>query len=162
LGNCASGAGDRFILRRVLGTSPGAWARRCTPLLAATFALAFAGCGDLSRDELGRGIDSIDSIANEGAILAGHSADDRTTVNFVRAHAEVLSNDAEHEQEKLHDSTVDPALQAALTQAILLAGDAAQALDQLRVAPLDSKESRSAQQLLERTAQRASKLGEKI
>jgi hypothetical protein len=137
-------------------------AGRCALAVAVVLAFGCAGCGDLSRDELGRGIDSIDSIANEGAILAQHSADDRTTVNFVRAHAEVLSNDAEHEQEKLHDSTVDPALQDALSQAILLAGDAAQALDQLRVAPLDSKESRSAQQLLERTAKRASKLGEEL
>jgi predicted outer membrane protein len=131
-------------------------------LIVAILALGTAGCGDLSRDELGRGVDTIDSIANEGAILAGHSAQDRSTVNFVRAQAEVLSDDAQHEQEKLHDSTVAPDLQDKLSQAILLAGDASEALDQLRESPLDAKQSGSAQALLERTAERAKRLGDEF
>src|SRR5215208_6514539 len=77
--------------------------RRVVSLLVIVCALAGCG-GPVQREELGRGIDSLRSIAAEGSVLARGVADNRTRSAFVRVQTRALSDDADHEAEKLNDA----------------------------------------------------------
>jgi hypothetical protein len=109
-----------------------------TVVAIAGCATALAGCGPLDREEFTRGVKTIRSLSAEGALIADGAARDRTKITFVRVHAADLSDEAQHESEKLHDATPSRSLpDRDVARAILIAGDAGSALDDLRVAPDD-------------------------
>jgi hypothetical protein len=77
------------------------------PLLLAALAFAWSGCGDLSNDELNRGVESISALAAQGQLVANGVARDATKTTYARVMARTLSEQAEHEAEKLADATLE-------------------------------------------------------
>ena len=111
---------------------------RRLPLLLAVVVGA-TGCGDLSRDELGRRVDSLSAIAAEGRLIARDVARDRTRSTFVRVQARTLGEAATHEAEKVTDATPAPGTDAHRRRAVALAEDLAGALDELATHPGDER-----------------------
>src|SRR3954454_18928676 len=87
--------------------------RRLVVVLVIVVAWAAAGCGDLSRGELERGVGSLGAISAEGELLARDISRHRTKKTFARVRARELAEDADHEAEKLHDATPAPDVAAA-------------------------------------------------
>jgi hypothetical protein len=128
-----------------------------TLLLAATL----AGCGGPIRsEELGRSVQTLESSAAEGALLARDVARDRTKATFARAHSRDLSETVDHEAEKLHDASADGGVAAAKARAVSLAGAISQALGDLATAPDSEDAGRQAGAALTRLAYRAGRLAE--
>jgi hypothetical protein len=124
--------------------------RALAGLAAAIACAALTGCGDLSRDELGRGVDSLTAIAAEGRLVARDVAHDRTKSTFVRVHAGELSGEAEHEAEKLTDAHPAPGTNAHRLQAVRLAERLSSALSELQTHPGEEARGRRAgRQLVE-------------
>ena len=64
-----------------------------------------AGCGGpMEPQELARSVQTLESSASEGALLADGVARDRTKATFVRAHSRDLGETVDHEAEKLADA----------------------------------------------------------
>ena len=118
--------------------------RRRAGFLAALACAGLTGCGDLSRDELGRGVDSLTAIAAEGRLVARDVAHDRTKATFVRVHAGELSGEAEHEAEKLSDAHPAPGTDVHRLQAVRLAERLSSALSELQTHPGDEARGRRA------------------
>jgi hypothetical protein len=123
-------------------------------LFATGAALAAAGCGDLSRAELKRGVESLGSIAAEGRLLARDVAADRTKATFARVQARTLSEQADHEAEKLGDATPAPGLHGARAQAVKLAEMLGDSLGALAAAPGDEAGAHARLRELAATAHR--------
>jgi hypothetical protein len=123
------------------------------PLPAAglcVLALALAGCGALDRAELKRGVESLTGIAAEGRLLADGAATDRTRSTYTRVHARDLTDDVDHEAEKLADATPQPGTGADRDRAVALAGRLSQALGTLQTSPGDERGAAQARRQLER------------
>jgi hypothetical protein len=122
-----------------------------------------AGCGGpIQREELLRGIDTLRSTAADGSLLARGVAQDRTLSTFVRAHARELTDDADHEAEKLHDAQANPPLAAKKEKAVVLAERISGAISQLRIAPGDEQRGRTAERQLDGLARQARDLAESL
>src|SRR4051812_14310515 len=122
-----------------------------------------AGCGGpIQREELGRGIDTLRSIAANGSLLARGVADNRTRSTFVRVHARELSENADHEAEKLHDAEADGDLTAKKEKAVVLAQRISNSLGQLLLAPGDEARGRTAERQLNGLARQARDLSESL
>ena len=61
----------------------------------------------MKPDELARSIQTLESTAAEGALLADEVARDRTKATFARAHARELGEAVDHEAEKLNDAEAE-------------------------------------------------------
>jgi hypothetical protein len=101
--------------------------------------LALTGCGNLSRAELKRGVETLNAIAVEGRLLADGVAADRTKATYARVHARTLAEDAAHEAEKLADATPQPGTEAQRAQAVDLAGRLDDAIGELVTRPGDEQ-----------------------
>jgi hypothetical protein len=119
------------------------------PLLVA-LALASSGCGNLSRGELERGVATLGSIAAEGELLAGDVERDRTKSTFARVRARELSDEADHEAEKLHDATPTGDIARERDRAVALAEQLAETLRVIQVAPGDEGRAREVRARLSR------------
>lgn len=73
-------------------------------IATAALALSVAGCGDLSRDELSRGVDSLAALAAQGRLIANGVARDSTKSTYARVMSKTLGGQADHEAEKLADA----------------------------------------------------------
>ena len=126
--------------------------RSFTAVLAAALAVALAGCGGpIKPDELARSIQTLESTAAEGALLANDVSRDRSKATFVRAHARDLGDVVQHEAEKLNDAEADQAeVAAARTDAIDLADRIGTALGQVQTAPGSESDGRTAAEALSR------------
>jgi len=137
--------------------------RRCVAfaVLAAAVVL-LGGCGGLmSPDELKRSIETLESTAAEGALLADDVADDRTKATFVRVHSRDLGDVVVHEAEKLNDAEADDAdVAAAKSDAIDLADRIDTALGQMQVAPGSESDAGTAGKALSRLSEDAGKLAD--
>jgi hypothetical protein len=134
-----------------------------TAVLAAAFtAAALAGCGGpITPDELSRSIETLESTAAEGALLARDVARDRTKATFARAHSRDLGDVVQHEAEKLSDAEADQAdVAAAKTDAVDLADRIGTALGQIQTAPDSEMDGRTASAALDRLSQDAKKLAD--
>ena len=132
---------------------------RAAALTALLLALLAGGCGgDLTAGELQRGMDSLASTAAEGALLADGAAADRTRSTFTRVQARTLGEEAMHEAEKLEDASTTPPLRSAKRQAAGLAGDIADTLGRLQIAPADRAAARRTAAALRRAATQADQL----
>src|SRR4051812_8411776 len=69
--------------------------------------VALSGCGDLSNDELNRGVESLSALAAQGQLVANGVARDATKATYARAMARTLGEEADHEAEKLADATLE-------------------------------------------------------
>ena len=106
-------------------------------LLAAFFALAAPGCGDLSQDELNRGVESLSALAAQGQLVASGVARDATKATYARVMATTLGGEAEHEAEKLADATPEEGTEAERDAAVAVAGEISALLSELQTYPGD-------------------------
>ena len=137
--------------------------RRCAAFaVLAGVAVALSGCGGpIQPDELARSIETLESTAAEGALLAQDVARDRSKATFVRAHARDLGDVVQHEAEKLSDAEADEAdVASAKTDAIDLADRIGTALGQIQTAPGSETDGRTAAAALNRLSGDAKKLAD--
>jgi hypothetical protein len=137
--------------------------RRCAGFAVLVGVLgALSGCGGpITPDELARSIETLESTAAEGALLADDVARDRTKATFARAHARDLGDVVQHEAEKLNDADADQAdVAAAKTDAIDLADRIGSALGQIQTAPDSESDGRTASRALDRLSQDAGDLAD--
>jgi hypothetical protein len=107
-------------------------------LAVGTAALVAAGCGGpIKRDELERGVETLKATAAEGRLLGRDVARDRSKKTFVRVQARVLSEQADHEAEKLADAEAVGDIASVKSRATRLAQEISSALGELRVHPGD-------------------------
>jgi hypothetical protein len=99
------------------------------------FLIALSGCGDLSSQELDRGVESLSALAAQGGLLANGVARDATKSTYTRVMAKTLGGEAEHEAEKLADAEPDPEVKAERDDAVTLAGEIADLYSQLQTFP---------------------------
>ena len=96
-----------------------------------------AGCGDLSRDELNRGVESLSALAAQGSLLADGVARDATKSTYTRVMARTLGGEAEHEAEKLADAEPSPEVRRERRAAVQLAAELADLFSELQTFPGD-------------------------
>jgi hypothetical protein len=133
------------------------------PAAVIAFALLVSGCGGpIQREELGRGIDSLRSVAADASLLARGVAKDRTLSNFVRVHARELADEADHEAQKLHDAHAVGPLAGKKQKAVVLAQRISAALGELQVAPHDQQRGRTAEMQLDGLARAARDLSNSL
>jgi hypothetical protein len=99
--------------------------------------IAFSGCGDLSRDELNRGVESLSALAAQGELVANGVARDATTSTYTRVMAKTLGGEAEHEAEKLADAEPSPKVRKERNAAVQVAGELADLFSELQTFPGD-------------------------
>jgi hypothetical protein len=99
--------------------------------------LLAAGCGDLSRDELNRGVESLSALAAQGELVASGVARDATKSTYARVMAKTLGGEAEHEAEKLADAEPSPEVRKERHAAVQIAGELAELFSQLQTFPGD-------------------------
>src|SRR3954466_10728645 len=99
--------------------------------------LAFAGCGDLSRDELNRGVESLSALAAQGELIANGAARDATKSTYTRVMAKTLGDEAEHEAEKLADAEPSSEVTEERNAAVQIAGELAGLFSELQTFPGD-------------------------
>jgi hypothetical protein len=130
-------------------------------LLAAVVA-ALAGCGGPIRpEELARSVETLESAAAEGSLLADDVARNRSKATFVRVHARDLGDVVQHEAEKLQDAEADQAdVAAAKTDAVDLADRIGTALGKIQTAPGSESDGRTAADALSRLREDAKKLAD--
>jgi len=129
--------------------------------MALSGAISLVGCGGpMQPDELARSIDTLESTAAEGALLASQVARDRSKATFVRVHARELGETAEHEAEKLNDAEAEPegGVAPAKVKAIELADRISAALGRIQVAPDDEAEGGAAEKELTTLSEQAGTL----
>lgn len=117
-------------------------AGRSPRAVAAVMAIVVAvvvssGCGDLSRAELSRSVESLSAIAAEGGLVANGVARDATKATYARVMAKTLGGDAEHEAEKLADATPAPEVRRERDAAVGVATDIAELYLELETFPGD-------------------------
>jgi hypothetical protein len=106
-------------------------------LSSMTILLLVSGCGDLSRDELNRGVESIAAIAAQGQLVANGVARDATKSTYARVMAKTLGGEAEHEAEKLADADPEGAVTPERHAAVRIAGELANLFAELQTFPGD-------------------------
>jgi hypothetical protein len=99
--------------------------------------LVFAGCGDLSRDELNRGVESLSALAAQGELIANGVARDATKSTYTRVMAKTLGGEAEHEAEKLADAEPSPEVKKERNAAVQIAAELADLFSELQTFPGD-------------------------
>ena len=136
--------------------------KRATFLAGAALVLA-AGCGGpMQAQELARSVQTLESSASEGALVANGVARDRTKATFVRAHARDLTETVDHEAEKLADADANGAVAVRKSQAVDLAGKISQALGRLQVSPGVESEGAAAERELTGFAKRAARISDAL
>jgi hypothetical protein len=105
--------------------------------VAAALLLAVGGCGDLSRGELSRGVESLSALAAQGGLVASGVARDATRSTYARVMAKTLGGEAEHEAEKLADAEPSPEVREERNAAVQIAGELADLFSELQTFPGD-------------------------
>ena len=116
----------------------------------------------MQAQELARSIQTLQSSAADGALLANGVARNRTKGTFVRVHSRELGEIVQHEAEKLSDASAHGNVALRKSQAVGLAGEISQTLSQLQTSPGDESGARSAERELRSQAKRASKLADSL
>ena len=130
-------------------------------LIAAVAAgLLIAGCGGpMKQSELANSLETIESSAAEGSLIASHVYTNKSKTTFVRVRAREIGATLDHEQEKLSDAEAENSDVAAdKDHAIDLAGQVAEQVGQLQVAPDDTEAARAISTRLRELADDASAL----
>jgi hypothetical protein len=106
-------------------------------ITAVLLVLPLGGCGDLSRDELNRGVESLSALAAQGGLIANGVARDATKSTYTRVMAKTLGGEAEHEAEKLADAEPSPEVAKERNAAVRIAGELADLFSELQTYPGD-------------------------
>jgi lipopolysaccharide biosynthesis regulator YciM len=122
--------------------------------------LLVSGCGDLSRGELSRGVESLSAIAAQGELIASGVARDATKSTYTRVMAKTLGGEAEHEAEKLADAEPEEAVAHERHAAVLLAEEIAELYSQLQVFPGDEHHGAVVQKHMEEAKEKADAIAE--
>lgn len=130
--------------------------RSLAALALAALALVASGCGDLSDDELNRGVESLSALAAQGQLVASGVARDATKATYTRVMAKTLGEEAEHEAEKLADATVEePETADQRHAAVAVAGEISGLLSELQTFPGDERHGALVQKHLEEAQEKA-------
>jgi len=105
------------------------------PVLA--LLLCSCGGGQLSKKELQKEVESIQSLAAEGALVARDAADGSTTDVFVRVHSQYLQKAADKVEQGLSSAQASGSLDADRAKAQRLAARVADELGRLHAHPGD-------------------------
>ena|SRR5690242_9597341 len=124
--------------------------------------LCTAGCGDLSREELTRGVESLSALAAQGELIANGGARDATKATYTRVMAKTLGGEAEHEAEKLADAEPEPAVRDERNRAVAIAGEIAGLFTELQTFPGDERHGELVEVHLEEAKDQASVLAERL
>jgi len=131
-------------------------ARSSAALLLAALALLGSGCGDLSNDELNRGVESLSALAAQGQLVANGVARDATKATYARVMAKTLSEQSDHEAEKLADATLEePETADQRHAAVAVAGEISGLLSELQTFPGDERHGALVQKHLEEAQEKA-------
>jgi hypothetical protein len=103
--------------------------------------IVFSGCGDLSRGELNRGVESLSALAAQGELIANGVARDATKSTYTRVMAKTLGGEAEHEAEKLADAEPPPEVAKERNAAVGVAEELAGLFSELQTFPGDERHS---------------------
>ena len=109
----------------------------------------------MESQELARSVQTLQSAASEGALLAHDVARNRTKATFVRVHSRDLSETVDHEAEKLSDADANGEVAVRKSQAVDLANRISQALGRLQDSPGVESEGAAAERELRSSAKRA-------
>jgi hypothetical protein len=125
--------------------------RRSFRIVPAALAIAaavglFSGCGDLSREELSTGVESLSALAAQGALVADGVRRDATKSTYARVMAKTLGGEAEHEAEKLADATPAPEVRRERDAAVRAASGLAVLYLELQTFPGDEQRGARVQQ----------------
>lgn len=137
-------------------------ARPAAVLAVLGLAVLISGCGRLGRYsdvDFQASVKALQSIAAEGSLLAGDAGRGRTRTTFVRAHGQELSDQTEHEAEKMSDARLAPGLKGRVTKAVALASKIGSAIDGVRVDPHQRGAAAAAARDLRRYARQVQELG---
>ena len=122
-----------------------------------------AGCGGpMEPQELARSVQTLESAASEGALLAHDVARNRTKATFVRVHSRDLSETVDHEAEKLADADANGEVAVRKSQAVDLANRISQMLGQLQVFPGVETKAAVAERELKSSAKRAAAISDAL
>jgi hypothetical protein len=124
--------------------------------------VALSGCGDLSREELNRGVESLSGLAAQGELVAGGVARDATRSTYVRVMAKTLGGEAEHEAEKLADAEPAPEMRKGRNAAVRIAGELADLYSELQTFPGDEHHGALIQRQMGEVKERADALVERL
>ena len=130
--------------------------------LLGTVGLLFAGCGDLSRDELNRGVESLSALAAQGQLIANGVARDATKSTYTRVMAKTLGGEAEHEAEKLADAEPSPEVEQERGEAVRIAGELAGLFSELQTFPGDERRGAQVQKQMAETKEEADAVVERL
>jgi len=131
-------------------------------IACAVLAFAVAGCGDLSRGELSRGVESLGAIAAQGQLIANGVARDATKSTYTRVMAKTLGDEAEHEAEKLADAEPAESVAPERHAAVLVAEEIADLYSQLRVFPGDERHGAVIEKHMEEAKGKADAIAERL
>jgi hypothetical protein len=130
--------------------------RSAPAILLAALALAASGCGELSNDELNRGVESLSALAAQGQLVASGVARDATKATYARVMAKTLGEEAEHEAEKLADASLEePETADQRHAAVAVAGEIADLLSELQTFPGDEHHGALVQRRLAEAQEKA-------
>jgi hypothetical protein len=113
------------------------WRGLTTAIAGLALLLSVSGCGDLSRDELNRGVESLSALAAQGELVASGVARDATKSTYARVMAKTLGGEAEHEAEKLADAEPSPEVKRERNAAVQIASEVADLYSELQIFPGD-------------------------
>jgi hypothetical protein len=142
---------------------PGELRLRIVVALVAAAAFALSACGGpIRQDELRRSVESLQSYAAEGTLIANDAAQDRTKATFTRVRCGELAERAEHEAEKLNDAAAKQGTAEAKPRAVSIASEISDQLSRLQVAPSDPAVARDVQRHLADLADDAERLADTL
>ena len=113
------------------------WRRAAGAIVLVVLLIAAPGCGDLSRGELSRGVESLSALAAQGGLLAEGVARDSTKSTYTRVMSKTLGGEAEHEAEKLADAEPSPEVREERNAAVQVAGELTGLFSELQTFPGD-------------------------
>jgi hypothetical protein len=113
------------------------WRWAASVIAVTALLLAASGCGDLSREELSRGVESLSALAAQGGLLAEGVARDSTKSTYTRVMSKTLGGEAVHEAEKLADAEPSPEVREERNAAVQIATEISDLFSELQIFPGD-------------------------
>jgi hypothetical protein len=126
------------------------------------FLFALAGCGDLSRQELSRGVESLSALAAQGELIANGVARDATKSTYTRVMAKTLGGEAEHEAEKLADAEPSPEVHKERNAGVQIARELADLFSELQTFPGDEHHGALVERHMAEVKEQADALAERL
>jgi hypothetical protein len=124
--------------------------------------LLVAGCGELNRGELNRGVESLSALAAQGELLANGVARDATKATYTRVMAKTLGGESGHEAEKLVDAEPEAGTEAVRNAAARLAGELSDLFSELQTFAGDERRGSQVEGEMGKLKDRADTLVERL